>query len=76
MLGQQLWELGHVNCLLAHGYLSARSTGLLALIETPEALQRDLLRAQGQENAKCRAQRCIEAWQKASRLAAARGWLR
>ena len=35
-----------------------------------------LLRAQGQDDAKRRAQRCIEAVQEASRLATARGWLR
>ena len=49
--------------------------GRLALIETPEALEGYLLRAQGQDDAKRRAQRCITAVQEASRLAAARGWL-
>ena len=34
-----------------------------------------LLRAQGQDDAKRRAQRCIEAVQQASSLAAGRGWL-
>ncbi|MCP9815205.1 DUF4236 domain-containing protein [Synechococcus sp. GreenBA-s] len=73
--GQQLWELGLVSRLLADGSLGARMTGLLAVIETPEALEGYLLRAQGQDDAKRRAQRCIEAVQEASRLAAARGWL-
>ncbi|MCP9793083.1 DUF4236 domain-containing protein [Vulcanococcus limneticus] len=73
--GQQLWELGLVSRLLADGSLGARATGLLAVIETPEALEGYLLRAQGQDDAKRRAQRCIEAVQEASRLAAARGWL-
>ena len=73
--GQQLWELGLVTRLLADGSLTARTAGLLAVIETPEALEGYLLRAQGQDDAKRRAQRCIEAVQEASRLAAARGWL-
>ncbi len=73
--GQQLWERGLVSRLLADGSLGARTAGLLAVIETPEALEGYLLRAQGQDDAKRRAQRCIEAVQEASRLAAARGWL-
>jgi hypothetical protein len=72
--GQQLWELGLVSRLLADGSLAARPTGLLAVIETPEALQAYLLRAQGQDDAKRRAQRCIEAATEAVRLAAGRGW--
>ena len=43
--------------------------GLLALIETPETMDGYLLRAQSQSDAKCRAQRCIEAVQEAIRLA-------
>ena len=73
--GAQLWEHGLVSRLLADGSLAARSAGLLALIETPEATEGYLLRAQGQDDAKRRAQRCIAAVQEASRLAAARGWL-
>ena len=73
--GEQLWEHGLVSRLLADGALSARTTGLLALIETPEAMEGYLLRAQGQDDAKRRAQRCITAVQEASRLAAGRGWL-
>jgi hypothetical protein len=73
--GQQLWELGLVSRLLADGSLGARPTGLLALIETPEAMEGYVLRAQGQDDAKRRAQRCIEAATEASRLAAGRGWL-
>jgi hypothetical protein len=64
-----------VSRLLADGSLGARPTGLLAVIETPEAMQGYLLRAQGQDDAKRRAQRCIEAVQEAVRLAAGRGWL-
>ena len=73
--GAQLWDRGLVSRLLADGSLNARSTGLLALIETPEAIEAYLLRAQGQDDAKRRAQRCITAVQEASRLAAGRGWL-
>jgi len=72
---QQLWELGLVSRLLADGSLGARTAGLLALIETPEAMEGYVLRAQGQDDAKRRAQRCIEAATEASRLAAGRGWL-
>ncbi|NDC07411.1 MAG: hypothetical protein EBZ86_08885 [Synechococcaceae bacterium WB9_2_069] len=56
--------------LLADGSLSARTAGLLALIETPEAMEGYLLRAQGQDDAKRRAQRCIEAVQVAQGLCA------
>jgi hypothetical protein len=73
--GEQLWEHGLVSRLLADGSLGARTTGLLALIETPEAMAAYLLRSQGQDDAKRRAQRCITAVQEASRLAAGRGWL-
>jgi hypothetical protein len=40
-----------VSRLLADGSLGPRSTGLLTLIETPEALEGYLLRAQGQDDA-------------------------
>jgi len=73
--GQQLWELGLVSRLLADASLGARPSGLLALIETPEALEAYLLRARSQNDAKQRAQRCIEAVHEAVRLAAMRGWL-
>jgi len=63
--GEQLWEQGLVSRLLANGSLPARSTGLLALIETPEAMEAYLLRAQGQDDAKRRAHRCITAVQEA-----------
>ena len=73
--GEQLWDLGLVSRLLSDGSISGRLAGLLAVIETPEAVEGYLLRAQGQDDAKRRAQRCIEAVQEASRLATARGWL-
>ena len=73
--GQRLWEHCLVSRLLADGSLGARNTGLLALIETPEAMEAYVLRSQGQDDAKRRARRCITAVQEASRLAAGRGWL-
>lgn len=73
--GEQVWEHGLVSRLLADGSLGARTTGLLALIETPEAMAAYLLRSQGQDDAKRRAQRCITAVQEATRLASGRGWL-
>jgi len=73
--GKRLWEHGLVSRLLADGSLSARTAGLLTLVETPEAMEAYLLRAQGQDDAKRRAQRCIEAVQQASNLASGLGWL-
>ena len=61
--------------LLADRSLSARTAGLLALIETPEAMEGYLLRAKGQGDAKHRAQRCIQAVEEALRLVAAKHWL-
>jgi hypothetical protein len=63
--GEQLWDQGLVSRLLANGSLPARTKGLLALIETPEAMEAYLLRAQGQDDAKHRAHRCITAVQEA-----------
>ncbi len=63
--GEKLWDQGLVSRLLANGSLPARTTGLLALIETPEAMEAYLLRAQGQDDAKRRAHRCISAAQEA-----------
>ncbi|MFN9637571.1 MAG: DUF4236 domain-containing protein [Synechococcaceae cyanobacterium] len=73
--GNQLWEHGLLSRLLADRSIAARTTGLLALIETPEAMEGYVLRAQGQDDAKRRAQRCITAVQEALRLASDRGWL-
>jgi len=70
-----LWEQNLVSRLLADPATGARTAGLLALIETPEALEAYLLRAQGQDDLKRRARRCIEAAQEACRLAKVRGWL-
>jgi hypothetical protein len=71
----QLWELGLVSRLLADGSVGPRQAGLLALIETPEALEGYLQRSQSQDDAKRRGQRCIEATQLALQLAATRRWL-
>jgi hypothetical protein len=49
--GAQLWEQGLVSRVLTEPGLGARITGLLALIETPEAMEGYLLRAQGQDDA-------------------------
>ncbi len=73
--GAQLWENSSVSRLLGDGSLRPRTAGLLALIETPEAMEGYLMRAQSQDDAKRRTQRCIEAMQEASRLAASKGWL-
>ena len=73
--GALLWENASVSRLLADGSLSLRTAGLLALIETPEAMEGYMLRAQGQDDAKRRAQRCIEAAQAAVRLVAEKGLL-
>lgn len=74
--GQLLWELNLITRLLADPAIGSRTTGLLAVIETPEAMEAYLLRAQGQVDLKRRAHRCIEAAQDAVRLVNARGWLK
>ncbi len=63
--------------LLADASLGAQTTGLLALIETPEAMEGYIFQAQaqGQEDAKRRAQPFTTAVQEASRLVVGRGWL-
>ena len=43
------------------------------MIETPEAMEGYLMRAQSQDDAKRRAHRCVEAAQEAARLVNARG---
>ncbi len=72
---EQLWELSLVSRLLAEAALGPRTSGLLAVIETPEAMEAYLLRAQGQDDLKRRARRCIQATEEAMRLAGERGWL-
>jgi hypothetical protein len=70
-----LWELNLITRLLADSSIGNRVEGLLALIETPEAMEAYLLRAQSQDDAKRRAHRCVEAAQEAARLVNARCWL-
>jgi len=74
--GQQLWELDLITRLLADSSIGSRTQGLLAVIETPEAMEGYLMRAQSQDDAKRRAHRCVEAAQEAARLVTARGWLK
>ncbi|MCP9829322.1 DUF4236 domain-containing protein [Synechococcus sp. L2F] len=74
--GQLIWELNLITRLLADPSLGSRTQGLLATIETPEAMEAYLLRAQSQDDAKRRAHRCVEAAQEAARLVNARGWLK
>ena len=74
--GSLLWEHGSLSRLLADDSLGARTAGLLAVIETPEAMEGYLLRAQSQDDVKRRAHRCVEATAEAVRLASARGWLK
>ena len=71
-----LWELNLITRLLADSSIGSRVQGLLAVIETPEAMEGYLLRAQSQDDAKRRAHRCVEAAQEAARMVNARGWLK
>jgi hypothetical protein len=73
--GLQLWDEGTVSRLLTNGTLGGRLAGLLAVIETPEAMADYITRARSQDDAKRRAQRCIEAAAEASLLASTRAWL-
>lgn len=72
--GRLLWDEHQVTRLLADPTLGARLSGLLACIETPEALEAYLMRARSQDDAKRRADRCLTAVREALLLAAARGW--
>ena len=74
--GRQLWDLNLITRLLADPSIGSRTQGLLAVIETPEAMEGYLLRAQSQDDAKRQAHRCVEAAQEAARLVNARGWLK
>jgi hypothetical protein len=64
-----------VSRLLSEGSISPRSAGLQAQIESPAAMQCELLQAEGQDDAKRGAKRCITVEQEAARQAAERGWL-
>ena len=73
--GQRLWEHNLITRLLADSAIGSRTQGLLAVIETPEAMQAYLLRAQSEDDVKRRGHRCVEAVQEALRLVSDRGWL-
>ena len=73
--GQRLWDLNLITRLLADPAIGVRAQGLLAVIETPEALEAYLIRARSHDDVKRRAHRCVEAVQEALRLVKARGWL-
>lgn len=74
-LGEQLWQQGVVGRLLGDDGLGVRQRDLLGVIETDQALEAYLLRAQSQDDTKRRAQRAIEAVREASSLAQERGWI-
>ena len=74
--GQLLWELNLITRLMADPDIGSRTQGLLAVIETPEAMKGYLLRAQSQDDVKRRAHRCVQAAQEASSLVNKRGWLK
>lgn len=74
--GRLLWELNLITRLLVDPSIGSRAQGLLAVIETPEAMEGYLMRAQSQDDAKRRTHRCVEAAQEAGRLVNVRGWLK
>lgn len=74
--GQLLKGFNLITRLLVDPSIGSRVVGLLAVIETPEAMEGYLMRAQSQDDAKRRAHRCVEAAQEAGRLVDARGWLK
>jgi hypothetical protein len=74
--GRLLWDLNLITRLLADWMIGSRMQGLLAVIETPEAMQGYLMRAKSQVDAKRRTHCCVEAAQEAARLVKARGWLK
>lgn len=66
---QALLESGQITRLLNNPGLSEHNASLLALIETPEAMEAYLLRARSQDDARRRAQRLVQAVEQARRLA-------
>jgi hypothetical protein len=63
----RLWSEGLISRLLADPRMGGRNAGLLALIETPEAMAAYIQRARSQDDVKRRSQRCIEAAELAAR---------
>ena len=72
--GEVLWKEKLVSRLLVDPALGARKASLLAPIESAPALKAYVLGARSQDEAKRRAQRCIDAVSEALRLVDARGW--
>ena len=66
--GEALWKESAVSRLLADPALSARQVSLLAPIASPQALRGYLMGARNQDDAKRRAQRCIDAVAEALRM--------
>ena len=64
----RLWSEGLISRLLADPSLGGRNAGLLALIETPEAMQAYIERGRSQDDVKRRAQRCLKAAELAGQL--------
>jgi hypothetical protein len=73
--GRRLWEEELVSRLLRDEAIGSKRAGLLALIETPEAMRAYLERSRSQSDARRRAQRCVTAFSLATKLAGERGWL-
>ncbi|MEO1004133.1 MAG: DUF924 family protein [Cyanobacteria bacterium J06638_7] len=71
VLHQELFGPGTPGQLLSDSSPGGRLAGLLAVIETPEAMAAYITRARSQHDVKRRAHRCIEALQEAQRLVAA-----
>ena len=63
----RLWSEGLISRLLADPRMGGRNAGLLAVIETPEAMAAYIQRARSQDDVKRRSQRCIEAAELAAR---------
>jgi hypothetical protein len=63
----RLWSEGLISRLLADPRMGGRNAGLLAVIETPEAMQAYLERGRSQDDVKRRAQRCLQAAELAAR---------
>ena len=63
----RLWSEGLISRLMADPRMGGRNAGLLAVIETPEAMQAYIERGRSQDDVKRRSQRCIEAAELAAR---------
>jgi hypothetical protein len=59
--GERLWQTGAVTSALNAGQLGSREAALLALIETPEAMEDYVMRARSRSDARRRAERCVAA---------------